>query len=95
MSDWVYYGLYDPPETSRSPYGLLRQRRGALPYDAQVLRADGRWWPSDLPGRIFLGHSDHGELTEITDQQAEAVIREWIRTGRIPGWPRHAESPRP
>lgn len=93
MSEWVYYILYDPPGTSTSPHGLLRQRRDALPYDAQVLRADGRWWPSDLPGRIFLGHSDHGELKEITEQQAETVIRKWIKTGRIPSWPRDVEIP--
>lgn len=94
MSDWVYYALYDPSDSSlESPEGLLRRRTNALRHDAYALGTDGRWWLSDIPALIVLGH-DYGHLAEITEQHADAIMKEWIRIGRIPSWPREAEIPK-
>jgi hypothetical protein len=84
---WVYYAVFEPPESSaEAPQTLLRQRPGALRDDAERLRKDGRWWPSELVALIFLGHNET-ELQEITRTRAAELAAGWYEEGMLPSVP--------
>ena len=86
-TDWVYYAVFETPQTSAErPGTVLRRRPDALRHDSERLTRDGDWRPSDLVARIFMG-DDWSELEEITRDRAAELAREWLAGGRLAAVP--------
>jgi hypothetical protein len=75
----TYYAVFDPPFSSAdNPDTLLRRQPDAPRTDSERLVRDGKWVPSDLVARIYIG-SDDSKLIEITHARAVELAKRWRR----------------
>lgn len=92
MDEVTYFARLDVGDTVERPKGLVRRTATEPRPIDEVYRRDGRWHPTEILVKDFLGELDD-DLVPISAEQAQAVIDGWQRSWRA-AEQRHAAASR-